>query len=212
MIITTNAGHTPTSPGAGALLNEVACNRPLRDQVTAELRRRGHEVYDCTAPDDMGYPDELNRQVWLANEGDATLAASMHLNAGGGTGPEVLYWDGDERGRALAAKISANLARALGLPDRGAKPRGSELAFLRDTGMTSLIVEACFVDRSEDKAAWDRASWADIATAIADGIEGKDWAKPTEPAPSPEPTPEPDPGCSETTHVVKPGDTIIISK
>ncbi|MEG0147259.1 MAG: N-acetylmuramoyl-L-alanine amidase [Gordonibacter sp.] len=216
MIITTNAGHTPTSPGAGALLNEVACNRPLRDQVNDELRRRGHEVYDCTAPDDMGYPDELDRQVCIANESGATLAVSMHLNAGGGTGPEVLYWDGDDHGRALAAKISANLARALGLPDRGAKAPDDDLAFLRDTGMTALIVEACFVDSPEDKEAWDRTSWADIAAAIADGIEGKDWAKPAAPAPSPEPTPEPAPepehGCNETTHVVKPGDTIIIGK
>ncbi|MEG0323753.1 MAG: N-acetylmuramoyl-L-alanine amidase, partial [Raoultibacter sp.] len=168
MIITTNAGHTPTSPGAGALLNEVACNRPLRDHVNDELRRRGHEVYDCTAPDWMAYPDELNQQVCIANEGDATLAVSMHLNAGGGTGPEVLYWDGDDQGRALAAKISANLARALGLPDRGAKARGNELAFLRETGMTALIVEACFVDRHEDKVAWDSTSWVDIATSIVD--------------------------------------------
>ncbi|MEG2934625.1 MAG: hypothetical protein RR842_13700, partial [Gordonibacter sp.] len=67
-------------------------------------------------------------------------------------------------------------------------------------------------DRHEDKAAWDSTSWVDIATSIVDGIEGKDWAKPAQPAPTPDPTPEPEHGCNETTHVVKPGDTIIIGK
>ena len=210
MIITTNAGHTPTSPGASALLDEVACNRPLRDRVSEELRARGHDVYDCTAPDSMAYPAELDEQCRLANAGDAELALSFHLNAGGGTGPEVWYWDGDERGRALAARISANLARALGLPDRGAKAGGESLGFLRDTGMTSLIVEACFVDRQEDADAWGRTSWEALAGAVADGAEGRDWQPP---APQPDPDPEPEPeGCDGTTHVVKPGDTIKIAE
>lgn len=213
MIITTNAGHTPTSPGTSGLLDEVALNRPMRDHVNAELRARGHEVYDCTAPDWMAYPDELDRQCYLANAGDAELALSFHFNAGGGTGPEVCYWDGDERGRSIAAKISANLARAMGLRDRGAKPRGRELGFLRDTGMTALIVETCFVDRQEDADAWHRTPWDHLACAVADGVDGKDWQPPA-PAPEPEPEPTPDPdgdGCG-THHVVRPGDIIEIAK
>lgn len=37
-------------------------------------------------------------------------------------------------------------------------------------------------------------------------------AEPASPVPEPEPEPEPEKGCSETVHVVKPGDTIIIDK
>lgn len=194
MIVTVNAGHTPTSPGTTGLLDEVTINRPTRDRVIAELQARGHEVYDCTAPDWMGYPDELDRQVAIANEGDATLAVSIHANAGGGTGPEVWYWDGDDDGKAVATKISANLSRAIGLPDRGAKADSGDLGFLRETGMTAVLVELCFCDRQEDHDAWIAVPWGDISAAICDGIEGKDWERGVEPAPDPMPDPNPDTG------------------
>lgn len=204
MKIALNAGHTPTSPGASDLLDEVGCNRPLRNNTANELRERGHSVYDCTAPDDMEYPSELNEQCRLANISGADIAVSLHLNAGGGTGPEVLYWRDDAEGEALAAMISANLAAALGLPDRGPKSRDN-LGFLNNTDMTAVIVEACFVDRSEDRDAWHRTSWHDIACAIADGIEGKAWTK-SEPSPAPEPSGT----CSGNIHHAKKGDTVLI--
>ena len=46
MKIAVNGGHTPTSPGAGMYLDEVACDRAIKDALVAELRARGHEVAD----------------------------------------------------------------------------------------------------------------------------------------------------------------------
>ncbi len=208
MKLAINAGHTPASPGASALLDEVACNRPERDRLIEELRARGHKVSDCTAPDAMAYPDELNTQVRLANASGAELAVSLHFNAGMGTGPEVLYWEGNDRARAIASKISSNIARALDLPNRGAKPRGKELGFLRGTSMTALIVETCFLDRSEDCDALARTDWGVLARAIADGVEERDWI---------EESPRQDASSGDTsgdlahrTHVVHNGDTIKI--
>lgn len=40
MKIAVNGGHTPTSPGAGMYLDEVACDRAIKDALVAELRAR----------------------------------------------------------------------------------------------------------------------------------------------------------------------------
>ncbi len=51
MRIVIDMGHTPTSPGAGYYLDELDCDRATGERVIAELERRGHTVYNSTAPD-----------------------------------------------------------------------------------------------------------------------------------------------------------------
>ena len=178
-------GHTPTSPGASGYLDELREDRIIGGGLIAEMRRRGHAVTDTTAPDWMGYPNEINHRVAAANGSGAELFVSIHLNAGGGTGPEVLYFAGDGYGLSTARQISANLASVLGLPDRGAKARTNEIGVIRDTYMTAVLVEVCFVDSAKDKAAYDAVSYDAIVNAIADGIEGSAASGGPAPAPAP---------------------------
>ena len=163
-------GHTPTSPGASGHLDELTEDRKVGAALKRIMRAAGHTVADVTAPDSMAYPAETNYRATKANSSGAGLFVSIHFNAGGGTGTEVLYYGGDSRGLELATRISAEVSDALGLPNRGAKARTNEIAVIRDTTMTAVLVEVCFVDTAADAAAY-RAAGADrVAAAIARGL------------------------------------------
>ena len=173
MRICVNGGHTPASPGAGMYLDEVTEDRRVKDALIGVLRNRCHEVIDCTADDWMEYPQELNTQVARANASGAELGISIHFNAGGGTGCEVLYHPdsagGD--GQDYAVAVSARMAYALGLRNRGAKQRNN-LWWLNGTNMTAILVEVCFVDNEGDEAAYRSLGPDGVANAIADAIVG----------------------------------------
>lgn len=185
MRIAVTGGHTPTSPGANGLLNELYENRRVKDALIEVLRERGHEVFDVTPPDWMAYPQETNHQWQEANRIGVDLGVSIHLNAGGGTGTEVLYCSGYSKPADYAARISASLAGLLGIPNRGAKAR-NDLAWLNMTSANAVLAECCFVDHGADKAAWDRVSYRAIAEAVAYGIDGQ--TAPTVPVEPPKPT------------------------
>lgn len=175
-------GHTPASPGASRYLDELAEDRRIGAALEAELKKRGHAVVGTTPPVWVAYPDEINQRVRAANSSGADLFVSVHLNAGGGTGTEVLYFSGDNAGLAYAQRISGLVARLLSIKNRGAKPRTSEVGVIRDTVMTAVLVEVCFVDSPIDRDAYAGSSPEAIARAIADGIEGE-ATKPVVPAP-----------------------------
>lgn len=170
MRVNVNGGHSRLTPGAGGLLDEVDCDRAVKDALIAELRARGHDVSDSTS-DSSGQGRILAEQASKANASGAELAVSIHLNSGGGTGTEVWYYTGSDSGERCASAISSRLASALGIPDRGAKA-STGLYWLRRTRMTAVLVEVCFVDREEDAAAWHRTPVSAMAAAIADGIVG----------------------------------------
>src|SRR5699024_2032390 len=99
------------------------------------------------------FVDSTPRANKVKNSG-AKYCISSHINAGGGTGAEVLisqYTDGK-----LAIEILKNLEK-LGLRNRGAKKRklnnGQDYYFMRRlTGnVTTLIVEYCFIDTKKDR-------------------------------------------------------------
>ena len=194
MRIVIDMGHTPTSPGASGYLDELECDRQIGERVIAELQRRGHTVYNSTAPDWMAYPDEVNHRVNYTNSLDnIDLFVSLHLNAGGGHGTEVLYFAGDDTGWWYADKISRNVANCFGVTNRGAKAN-DWVGVICNTYPHAVLIEYLFVDSWDDHEAWWRTSWDYIIGATCDGIEGKDWYPPQpQPEPQPEPTPEPEP-------------------
>ena len=67
--------------------------------------------------------------------------------------------------------MSANVAAALGLKDRGAKPT-TGLYALCHAPMTAVLLEACFVDSRADADAWNRTSWDKLAKAVVDAVGG----------------------------------------
>lgn len=183
MRVNVNGGHTRRAPGASGYLDELAEDRLVKDALVAELRSRGCEVSDSTT-DEATASEDLREQCRLANESGAEVAVSVHFNAcPGGTGTEVWHHPGSSAS-ALAADMSARVARALGLRDRGAKG-SSQLYWLRCTDMPAVLVEVCFVDSAGDAEAYRRVGPAAVARAIADALTGE--------APGPE-APVPGPG------------------
>ena len=192
MRIVIDMGHTPTSPGASGYLDELTCDRQAGPRIIEELQRRGHTVYNSTPDDWVAYPDEVNQRCYYTNSlSNIDLFCSLHLNAGGGHGTEVLYYAGDSTGQQYAARISANVAKALKLPDRGAKAN-DWVGVICNTNPTAVLIEFCFVDNWDDCQAWWACPWDDLVAAVCDGIEGKAWNG-MAPAPQPQPQPEPQP-------------------
>lgn len=101
--------------------------------------------------------DNLYRIAKNINSHADGVALSNHLNAfnGKATGVEVLY--GSTAQKPLAAQISATIAKALGIVDRGAKD-GSWLAIARNTNQNKkvLLIEWCFIDNPSDLAKLDK--------------------------------------------------------
>lgn len=170
MKIAIAGGHSRKAQGAVGLLNEYECDRAYVAQLIPALRAAGHEVIDCS--NEMGSQDtELAEEVRLANGSGADLFIAVHFNAGGGTGSESWYYDGCTDAQMLAARMSANVASALGLRDRGAKAT-RDLYVLRKTTMDAVLLEVCFVDSKADADAWHRTSWAALTKAVVDAVGG----------------------------------------
>lgn len=175
MRICIDMGHTPASPGAGGQFDELAADREVGKRVIAELERRGHTVYNSTAPDSMAYPYEVDYRCNYANARDIDLFCSIHFNAAGGGahGTEVLYYAGDSTGYAIAKRLSANVAAALGTYDRGAKAN-DWVGVIKNTNATAVLIETCFCDSAEDAALYWACPWDRLINAICDGIEGNE--------------------------------------
>lgn len=113
----------------------------------------------------------LNQLVRDINSMDPTLVVSLHCNAAEAataTGTETLYWYTSTSSRRLAECVQAQMVAALGLPNRGAKPRDN-LAVLRDTKCPAIIVEPFFISNEADyqKA---KANIEKLAKAIIKGV------------------------------------------
>lgn len=185
MRIALDMGHTPASPGARGYLDELTEDRRIGAALKGSLQSRGHVVVDTTPPDGTAYPAEVDYRTRTANASGAELFVSVHLNAGGGTGTEALYYSGNADGLAYAKRVSAAVASTLGLPDRGPKARTGEVGVIRDTSMTAVLVEVCFVDSKADEAAYRASSPEAIAEAIAGAIGGESAPQPSQPEAQP---------------------------
>lgn len=162
-----HGGHNRKVPGASGILDEVTEDRKVKDAVIKYLKAAGHTVYDCT--DDAGttQPKNLANIVAKCNAHTVDLDISIHLNAGGGTGCEVYYTS--SKGKTYAGKVSAAVANALKIKNRGAKERDN-LYVLNHTTAPAILVECCFVDSKIDKSKWNVDK---CAKAIVEAVTGK---------------------------------------
>ena len=164
-----HGGHNSIVPGANKYLNEVTEDRAVKNKVITYLKAAGHTVYDCT--DDSGRTQGANLAniVKKCNAHSVDLDISIHLNAGGGTGTEVLYYSGSSAGKSMAAKVSEKISSAFGWKNRGAKAR-SDLYVLNNTKAVAILVECCFVDSQADAGKWSADK---CAKAIVEAVTGK---------------------------------------
>ena len=168
-IYNVHGGHNSIVPGASKYLNEVTEDRKVKNKVIELLRAAGHTVYDCTDDSGRTQSQNLANIVAKCNAHSVDYDISIHLNAGGGTGTEVLYHPTSSKGKAMAEVMSKRVADALGLKNRGAKSR-SDLYVLKRTKAPAVLVECCFVDSVTDRDKWN----VDVcAKAIVEAVTGK---------------------------------------
>ena len=205
MKISVCIGHGKSRSGqydSGAVASgyqEFKLARAIGKYLKQELSK-----YNCTV-DLINYDGDKNlaERIKYVNSKGYDLNMELHLNAGGGTGPEVYYKHNSKQGKALATAISKSIATNLGLKDRGAKTKlvsGQDyFGCVREIKCMSFLVETVFIDTKGDRDKVIYASGQEqcakaIATAVAKyyGLGRKETPKPAPtPTPSPKPTPSP---------------------
>lgn len=121
------------------------------DELIPLLRIQGHTVVDIT-PKNRHFKNSKEAHEYrakLVNEGNFDLYMDFHLNAGGGTGPEM--WVYAPRGVSYdyARKMVNNIAEDTGLRNRGVKVKPGMWS-LGMTNCPSVVVEGGFIDSKID--------------------------------------------------------------
>ncbi|OMP67443.1 N-acetylmuramoyl-L-alanine amidase [Domibacillus epiphyticus] len=170
-IVVLDAGHGLPDLGAIGYLIEYewtlkivreVVNR-LPDEIKVVLTRIGRRALHKVKTND------LNTRCAISNNANADLFVSIHLNAGDGTGYETLVYSPNEKGNAVHSEIAKTLGK-YGVKDRGIKIR-TDLAILKDTKATALLLECLFLDSEEDvKKLQNSAFFSDFCQAIVIGI------------------------------------------
>jgi len=136
--------------------------------------------------------ENLNRIVNWHNSQSRDYDVSVHFNSSSPQtsnkiGAECLY----VTQQTLSAKVSAAIAGAATIPNRGAKRR-TDLFFLNNTAKPAILIEVCFVSSTGDASAYN-ANFDAVCRGIAEAVGGVPIPGPTPPEPEPGPEPEPEP-------------------
>lgn len=169
-------GHTASGNiGCGVVykLDESQCTREIGTLVSEHLKEKGHGVSLLRIDKSNSYYCEdcyerANKANEIAKTTEVELYLEIHINAGGGSGPEALITGKSEVANQYAAKVCNELASALNLPNRGIKTRS--LIVLNKTVMPAILVECLFAD-SDDADKYDLEI---IARAIVSRLVGAD--------------------------------------
>jgi N-acetylmuramoyl-L-alanine amidase len=169
-----SSAHGKRIRGARGLIDEVDQSREVVARVAEDLRNLGASV--SVFHDDTSTTQSTNlRTIVAAHNGrKRDLDVSVHFNAAYKTddprGTEVLH----RTQEALAKTVSAAIANASGLINRGAKKR-TNLAFLNRTKKPAIVIEICFVDSTADVRLY-KEHFGAICEAIARALVGKPGA------------------------------------
>ena len=108
----------------------------------------------------------LKKRATISNEANCDYFISLHCNAGGGTGSEVLVLKKGAKAEQLATHILTRLTSRLNLRSRVVKE--ANLAVLRDTIAPAVLVEMAFLDNSSDATLIKQKPY-EFADAICEG-------------------------------------------
>jgi N-acetylmuramoyl-L-alanine amidase len=112
---------------------------------------------------------ELQERAQFANDCNADLFLSIHVNAGGGTGFESYIYPGAKERTRKLRDIIHNAIIALPIKDRGKKEKN--FCVLRETVMPAVLLECLFIDNEKDAALLIDEVFRDkLANEVAWGI------------------------------------------
>jgi len=178
--IVISAGHSAKCIGAVGIIDEYTENVHVVNAVAEKLAARGVAVKTFIDTTSATSNENLNKIVDYHNAQTRDLDVSIHFNANVDTskpvGTECLYVTQE----GLSAEISAAIAAASGLIDRGPKER-TDLFFLNNTRMPAVLIEVAFVDSSADVEIY-REKFDQICEAIAN-VLGGEQVQPVPPRP-----------------------------
>lgn len=167
--IAVDAGHGGADPGAvfeGR--KEKDDNLRLALAVGELLKNKGIDVIYTRTEDVYQTPFQ---KATIANEAGADYFVSLHRNSSPTpnqySGVETLVYDDSGIKAEMAGNINDELEK-VGFNNLGVKERPG-LVVLRRTKMPAVLVEAGFINNTEDNRLFDER-FDDIAKGIADGI------------------------------------------
>lgn len=121
---------------------------------------------------------QVRDRVRLAREANPDLCIQIHYDAGGGSGVQGIYKEGDAVSRQLAEFLSTEMAEAMGLPDKGAgsdqeRTAVKNLGIIENSvtsGFPSVVTEGGFVDGEPDATLLKSNGTELCAQGIVEGI------------------------------------------
>jgi N-acetylmuramoyl-L-alanine amidase len=190
-LICIDPGHGGSDPGAVGVggLEEASVNldiclrlRDLLDADTADTSCGGSWSVIMTRDSDTAV--SLSARASYANSQGADRFASVHNNAGGGTGTETYSYAEGTTGADMRCSIQGEVVAHLGTRDRGCKT--ANFAVLRETNMPATLTECAFVDTAADAAILDDpAQRQEIARAHLHALQQHFGIAPCDPGSTP---------------------------
>ncbi len=186
-----SAGHNLIIPGARGYIKEEVENRIVLDAVEKYIKQGGWDFADCT--DNIGrtaqqiISNSVNKHL---KHPDAECDIQLHFNAvrtmAQAVGVEVFisFRQAREKDKVRAKRIVDQLAKALGLPNRGVKDsdnrfgKGVPIQWVERTAY-GILVEICFVDSKADTDAYKKLKADGVGKVIAEAIIGEAIKAPT---------------------------------
>lgn len=176
LTVVIDAGHnhdgvdTGTSYG-GAKEQDITWE--VASRVSEILREKGLHVLE-TRPektDNLGKDttESLKIRTAIANEYEADLFVSIHVNSGGGYGAETYVVAKGGQAEALAEMVQAYISRDLSLNDRGV--RTANFYVIKNTDMPAVLIEMGFLDSKTDfPLLTSKEGWDGYADAISKAV------------------------------------------
>lgn len=143
-------GHKSNAAGA-CNKNHGICEFPFNDQLVKDLEARVGHKHDI----EIVYRDTYNGLPAKINALYPKFIVSFHCNAFNtkASGTETLYYHKSSKGVVMADIFQKNMVAALGLKDRGIKPKSAEDRggyLLRYTNAPCVLIEPFFIDNDSD--------------------------------------------------------------
>ena len=166
-------GHGGTDPGAvgyGLLEKEVVLK--IAKKMRNLLSRYDNVVVELSRDDDRYL--SLSQRAEMANDWGADIFISIHINSAANksaAGFETFIYNGSVSQPTVANQnvIHAEIARSIGLKDRGKKR--ANYAVLRETKMPAILTENGFISNANDAAKLKEDSFLDkIAQGHVNGL------------------------------------------
>lgn len=160
--IVIDIGHHENDSGAVAgTLREVDLNVSICKYLVKDLERHGIKVVVTTGT--------LQNRAKVANDIKADWFISIHNNAGGGDGTEVLVYKNQFPQKAMAQNILDEIVSQGLNNSRGIKER-PDVYVLRKTIMPAVLIECAFIDTKDKEAVDEEHEREAFGKAIAKGV------------------------------------------